>query len=64
MIARFFAPLICYLFGHDKIYPHKIYPHPNYRSFGCVRCRNGPLDQWEKSLVAYYRKKEAEDSSK
>jgi hypothetical protein len=40
MIAKFFAPLICYLFGHDKFYPH-----PNRRIWGCARCENGP-DDW------------------
>jgi len=34
MIKKYIAPLWCWVFGHDVIYPH-----PNRDSVRCLRCK-------------------------
>lgn len=39
MIKKYVSPFWCWLFGHDKYFPH-----PNRMSWCCARCENGPAD--------------------
>ena len=45
MIRKYLDPIVCYLFGHDKYFPH-----PNKEIWYCARCENSPRQQYERSL--------------
>lgn len=53
MIKKYLSPLFCYIFGHDKYYPH-----PNRSIWGCARCENGPEERQHRTLWAQIKRQE------